>query len=283
MLDSSAQIIGWWRRKPVTCARRRSPVGTCAALRGFTLIELLVVVAIIALLIAILLPSLSRAREQAKCTVCLSNLREIGLAMQMYGQENRARIPSMSCDRYDSPLENYWLYVLQRSVKQDMIARCPNDQSELPFIEWEQPPEPEKRDEYRWSSFALNVCLVTLPGVKPETLYPQRVDRLDKIRHPESVIYLAEVRSGGDDHEWDHADHFHCEKWDSPEDPIHEGLAWDRHVELSNYLFTDGHVGTLDWRKTWDMEGYPESGTNLWWPSHAPNWPPPPSGPPGGP
>ena len=62
--------------------------------RGFTLIELLVVISIIALLVAILLPSLRRARDQGKLAVCASNLRELGLGVHMYAGENNGRLPT---------------------------------------------------------------------------------------------------------------------------------------------------------------------------------------------
>ncbi|MFH0963385.1 MAG: type II secretion system protein, partial [Planctomycetota bacterium] len=60
---------------------------------GFTLIELLVVMVIIALLVGLLLPALGRAREEARKTQCRSNLRQIGLAMNMYATDNKSWTP----------------------------------------------------------------------------------------------------------------------------------------------------------------------------------------------
>lgn len=69
--------------------------------RGFTLIEVLVVVAIIALLISILLPSLSRARGQARASVCLANLHRLGHASVFYGQQYKVYPPARLKEVYE--------------------------------------------------------------------------------------------------------------------------------------------------------------------------------------
>ncbi|MHB9071213.1 MAG: type II secretion system protein [Sedimentisphaerales bacterium] len=66
------------------------------SMRGFTLVELLVVISIIALLLSILMPSLSAAREQAKAITCASRLSQTALALDMYAQANNERFPPVA-------------------------------------------------------------------------------------------------------------------------------------------------------------------------------------------
>jgi prepilin-type N-terminal cleavage/methylation domain-containing protein len=99
---------------------------------AFTLIELLVVIAIMGLLAALILPALGRAKEAGRATRCLSNLHQMGLALQLYVQDNHDRLPYMN-DRsltttnpYPPPdvvLSNYFGNV--------NVLRCPSDNKQL--------------------------------------------------------------------------------------------------------------------------------------------------------
>lgn len=73
--------------------RLRTGWGLRRASLGFTLLELLVVIAVISLLAALLLPSLGAAKQAGRAAACLSNLRQVGIAIQTYAEENNGRIP----------------------------------------------------------------------------------------------------------------------------------------------------------------------------------------------
>src|SRR5262249_47181911 len=106
-----------------TTMRRTSRFSPQRSRPGFTLVELLVVIGIIALLIAILLPALGRARAQAQSVACLANLRSIGQAIGIYAVQNKQSMPSGSW--FGGPLST------------DPNARLPNysDPNE-PFSDW---------------------------------------------------------------------------------------------------------------------------------------------------
>jgi prepilin-type N-terminal cleavage/methylation domain-containing protein/prepilin-type processing-associated H-X9-DG protein len=93
---------------------------------GFTLIELLVVIAIIAILAAILFPVFARAREKARQTSCLSNLKQIGLAEKMYEQDYDERMASYS-SHPGAAADYSYREMLEPYLKNDQIVLCPSD------------------------------------------------------------------------------------------------------------------------------------------------------------
>lgn len=125
-------------------ARRRR---VAPASLGFTLVELLVVLALISLLAAMLLPTLARVKEAGRATACLSNLRQIGLALQIYVSENNNRMPVMR-DRLpgtnappDAPPSVD--EVLAGHLGNLQVLRCPSDNRGI----FEQ-----TRSSYAWNS-----------------------------------------------------------------------------------------------------------------------------------
>ncbi len=96
--------------------------------KGFTLIELLVVIAIIAILAAILFPVFARAREKARQSSCLSNCKQIALALLQYAQDYDERFPR-HCDNGGPALtgsQDCWLGVLTPYIKNTQVWYCPS-------------------------------------------------------------------------------------------------------------------------------------------------------------
>ncbi len=110
--------------------------------RGFTLVELLVVIAIIAVLAAILLPALNKAREEAKLTICLSNLNQLGIGFQMYAPDYNGLLPKDATWSWngDYGSGNYFIFVRANSPQETLYNRSL---------------EPSEPDGFRWVNHGL--------------------------------------------------------------------------------------------------------------------------------
>src|SRR5438105_2352097 len=89
---------------------------------GFTLVELLVVIGIIALLISILLPALSKARESANISACLSNQRQVAMAVMAYTLDNRGYFPSSALGTHREDDWIFWQAAYRKRVGEGGIG-----------------------------------------------------------------------------------------------------------------------------------------------------------------
>ncbi|MBL8761203.1 MAG: prepilin-type N-terminal cleavage/methylation domain-containing protein [Phycisphaerae bacterium] len=242
---------------------------------AFTLIELLVVIAIVAILIAILLPSLGSARRSARTTKCLSQVRQLELAHQLYLDANK-EVFIDACLHHDEAVtlddvKRAWPISLSAYNGGSLLLRSPGDDSPM----WAASQggqsdgltldqlvsavndglHPDTDHLARWTSYGLNNW--TTRSVTPN-LDPRRepYDRMAKIPNPGSTVHFLMMNRGHEGSEFAKADHVHADEWREHGDEQSPSVAGD-HMELNahggparswesiaNYGFLDGHAVT---------------------------------------
>ncbi len=206
--------------------------------RAFTLLELLVVIAIIAVLASILFPVFMSAKESARTAKCASNLRQMGVAVLLYLDDNGGKFPP------DSHNDNIHLIVkLQKYSKAKLLFRCPSDKSK----NFERP-LPGYRSR-RLSSYGSNFYMTPLADGESFDGTHGYTD-ISLFAQPAKTIYIAEMKENSV------ADHFHPAYWSlGLRDPEYDGLGIRVHGDKSNYLFLDGHVKLMKFEETWNPDG----------------------------
>lgn len=226
-------------QRDATCMRKSSKVST-----GFSLVELLVVIAVVAILAALLLPALGRAKQNAKRGACVGNLKQINVALLMYADDSNDTSPTLGQSTNQVTLMNGYKKLLQNYVgpngapaRGNRLFACPSDTF---FYEI----RPEVGQEYMprsrhdqalafYSSYAFNGrnqstndpadATATFPGIGGL--------KLSSIKHPVKTVSVAEAPA------------FFPYSWHQPKRPLPVGneLPWFNNAK-DVVAFVDGHV-----------------------------------------
>lgn len=209
--------------------------GTQPGKQGFTLIELLVVIAIIAILAAIMFPVFNKARDSARRTQCLSNMKQMGIAFRMYMDDHADTFP---LDTH-SDRRNSWIDTLQPYVQSRLLYRCPSDTSN----NWDAP-NPNRR---RQASYGTNFYMTPLGPFEDSSEGSHGFTKMSLFANPSGTIYIAEVARNS------FTDHVHPAWWlDGRIQPHHE-VNMKAHGDGSNYTFLDGHAVFMHFEQTFDL------------------------------
>lgn len=248
------------RRKPYTS----SPEERFTS--GFTLIELLVVIAIIAIVAAMLLPALSKAKARAQTISCLGNLRQLGLCWQLYATDNNDflvpnnSVASITTNGSGGALTKGVSWCLGQNVRTELtpehlvngllfpyntstaIYHCPSDQSTL------ETETGQKLPDLRWRSYNMSQSVNGYPEFDPQlNFFLPCWKKLTQIRHPipnELFVFIDENEDTILDSQ------FGCPPKGSPY--YWQNVWWDmpanRHSQGANLSFADGHVEHWKWK-----------------------------------
>ncbi len=257
--------------------------------RGFTLVELLVVIAVVGVVLAIALPSLSHARQAARSAVCLSNVRQLELAHTMYYDDNRGYFVDAGLDHGGvGDASRAWPVVLAASYGASIALRSPGDASPAwPISQGGNDPgltlaqaldlltdgdpsnNPPESALARWTSYGLNNYTTRSKQPDPAFMRRARYDAIEHIPSPAATVHFLMMTQGqprppgNTISAFAKADHVHVEDWPSAGPGNEPGVASDemdvaawggkpRSFEaMATYGFLDGHAGVQRFRQVY--------------------------------
>lgn len=197
-----------------------SPRHSSHCRRAFTLVEILVVVGIMVLLAGILFPVLARVREEGNKTTCVSNLRQLGLALQQYASDNAGVLPLWWDASYDHTNEFppaqggiCWTNRMLPYFKNWKLVDCPS----------------KTNDRYQLDEMGDYDELGRLAG-RPDYFFNSNLVALNenRISHPANVVTFTDsIAYSGQMYGWVRSE---------------RGQGGNRHLGGANYAFYDGHV-----------------------------------------
>jgi len=201
-----------------------------ARLAAFTLTELLIVIAIVAILTAIVIPTVSTLRSSARSAECLGNLRQLGSAFLLYAQDHRGSLPATTGKYNDTGTATggSWSIALMKEIG----MAFPHLNQENPFLcpaASTTYPEGNAKRTYamNWENLPTDPSFAASRGWEQPT-------KLAQHSAPARTVLLIDSKSGGDPATGDGYDQFQLSTLDARAD-------W-RHDNAINTLFVDGHA-----------------------------------------
>ena len=212
----------------------------------FTLIELLIVIAIIAILASMLLPALGKAREKAYAIQCVSNLKQIGLALQQYTDTYGGYFPPQSINTWFNKLSPYLGIPTMVDASGIRVAwpydkvgplHCPADKEGYEKYHANATPSAKLMESYITNFFTVGEKITSYDESK-------QMQMLRDVKSPSLTMYLADGSQGSSANKLVSRNLYPFKSGSVSSDP---GLRF-RHNKQCTFLFVDGHVEAHDMR-----------------------------------